>query len=82
MPHCLILISDAYDVLYLCDWLMCIVCMNIVLISNVSSFVKMLTIETTTNFPFGDNKVYFHFVSFFPVGVTKFCTGATTTLPN
>ncbi len=37
---------------------MCIVCMNIVLISNVSDFVEMLAIESITNIPFGDNKVY------------------------
>lgn len=56
---CWIMIRDAYAYLYLCEWLMCINCMNIVLIFNVSGFVEMLAIESTTNFPFGDNKVNF-----------------------
>ncbi len=42
---------------------MCIVCMNIVLISNVSGFVEMLATESITNYPFEDNKVYF--ISYF-----------------
>ncbi len=37
---------------------MCIVCMNVVLIYNVSDLGEMLAIEFITNIPFGDNKVY------------------------